>query len=152
MFRFFFVLKCDGTQMKERQAASVGRDLVESRVAGSSATRDLLRALQSLLSGCPTMHTAVVGKDGRLRNDQGLDDASHSPRSSANLAISMTSENACESETEDLAARPTASKRRECVWVNHWKPELGACNSEDSDRQEFLKRTTIIFHQLEVLM
>ncbi len=97
------------------------------------------------------MHTPANVEDGRLeKKDECRVDASQLPRSSANFAVSMSSEIA--SESEDLVSRPSVSKRRECVWVNHWKPELGFSNDEDNDKQEFLKRTTIIFHQLEVLM
>jgi hypothetical protein len=96
------------------------------------------------------MHAPVAcDEDGRLEEAGGL---VGSTRTSSNFAISMKFENAAESsESEEVEAR--AFRRRECALVDHWRPDLGFSNQDnDHYKRDFLKRTTNLFHELEVLM
>lgn len=82
-------------------------------------------------------------KDGDCCKDEGLIEASRSPRSSANFIISKA-------RTQNSVEIPHNSRKRAAVWIDDWKPETRMVGNEGRDKLEFFNRTKELFHELEV--
>jgi hypothetical protein len=86
-------------------------------------------------------------KDGDSGKDEGLIDASRSPRSSANFTISKD----CPQETVNVSPAVLNQRKRSANWFDDWKPESVVLQDSNSDKSDFFTRTNSLFNELQVI-